>query len=89
MSRFQDLESLKNVITVCNPPYGIRMGKTENIKKLYNDLGDFLKQKCKQSEAYILCSKSELVPELRLRASWEKTLKNANIETKLAKIIIR
>ena len=88
-TRFQDLESFENVVIVCNPPYGIRMGKAENIKKLYNDLGDFLKQKCKQSEAYILCGKSELVPELRLRASWKKTLKNADIETKLAKIIIR
>ncbi|MCK9328492.1 MAG: class I SAM-dependent RNA methyltransferase [Candidatus Cloacimonetes bacterium] len=89
ISRFQDLKEQNNSIIVTNPPYGLRIGKTENINKTYNDLGDFLKQKCKQSEAYILCGKAELVPELRLRASWKKTLKNADIETKLAKIIIR
>ena len=86
---FQSLPLQEKRIIVCNPPYGVRMGKTETIKKLYNDLGDFLKQKCPKSEAYILCGKSDLVPELRLRAHWKKTLKNADIETKLVKIIIK
>lgn len=89
VKRFQDLEKKDNVIIVCNPPYGVRMGKTETINKLYNDLGDFLKQKTSASEAYILCGKDELVKQLRLRASWKKSLKNADIETKLAKVIIR
>jgi len=88
-SPFQNLSLIKNRIIVCNPPYGIRMGNTNDIKKLYNDLGDFLKQKCTSSIAYILCGKPDLLPELRLRIHSKKTLKNGDIDTKLAKVIIR
>ena len=89
VSAFQDLPKKENRLTVCNPPYGIRIGKTEDIIKLYNDLGDFLKQKCPRSENFILSGKPELLPHLRLRIHSKKTLKNGDIETKLAKIIIR
>ena len=86
---FKDLPQKENMTIICNPPYGVRIGKNENIIKLYNEIGDFLKQKCKNSEAYILCGKKELIPALRLRAHWKKTLKNGNIETKLVKIMLR
>jgi len=89
VSRFQDLPKVPNQTIVTNPPYGVRLGDTDSTRKLYNDLGDFLKQKCSASEAYVLCGNAELVKELRLRASWKKTLKNGDIETKLAKIVIR
>ncbi len=65
------------------------MGITEDVVRLYNDLGDFLKQKCKGSTAYVLCGDKELVGALRLRAHWSKLLKNADLETRLAKIVIR
>jgi putative N6-adenine-specific DNA methylase len=94
VSNFKDLPPAENRMIVCNPPYGVRLGikkggNDDSIKKLYNDLGDFLKKKCPQSEAYILCGKSDLVSELRLRAHWKKTLKNGDIETKLVKIKIK
>lgn len=74
---------------ITNPPYGVRMGVTADVIKLYNDLGDFLKQKCKGSTAYILCGDKELIKALRLRAHWSKLLKNADLDTRLAKIVIR
>ncbi|MCB5263092.1 MAG: THUMP domain-containing protein [Candidatus Cloacimonetes bacterium] len=74
---------------ITNPPYGVRLGPNQNIIKLYNDLGDFLKQKCKGSTAYVLCGDKELVGALRLRAHWSKLLKNADLDTRLAKIVIR
>ena len=89
VSRFQDLPKAPNQTIVTNPPYGVRLGSTNSTRKLYNDLGDFLKQKCPASEAYILCGNAELVKDLRLRASWKKTLKNGDLETKFAKIVIR
>jgi len=52
-------------------------------------LADWLKQRCKDSEAYILCGSVALVSELRLRAYWKKALKNADLEVKLAKVLIR
>ncbi|MCL1827408.1 MAG: THUMP domain-containing protein [Candidatus Cloacimonetes bacterium] len=89
VSPFQKLPLVENRIIVCNPPYGIRMGKTEDIVLLYNDLGDFLKQKCPHSVAYVLSGKPELLPEIRLRIHSKKTIKNGDIEAKLAKIILR
>lgn len=89
VSSFQHLEKQDNRVIICNPPYGVRLGEKETINKLYNELGDFLKQKCPASEAYVLCGSNELVSALRLRANWKKTLKNGDIETKLAKIIMR
>ncbi len=88
-ARFQNLPKTANRCIITNPPYGVRLGNQNNPAKLYNDLGDFLKQKCPQSEAYILCGSANLVSELRLRAHWKKSLKNADLEVKLAKIIIR
>ncbi len=89
VSRFQDLPEEENRTIVCNPPYGVRMGNLDRTITLYNELGDFLKQKCPHSIAYILCGSAELVPKLRLRAHWKKSLKNGNLNTKLAKIIIK
>jgi len=89
VSPFQELPKIPQRVIVTNPPYGIRIGVKNNIPKLYQELGDFLKQKCPQSEAYILCGKAELVPELRLRAHWKKSLKNGDLETKLVKIKIK
>jgi putative N6-adenine-specific DNA methylase len=89
ISRFQDLERESGRCVITNPPYGVRLENTATINKLYNDLGDFLKQKCPDSESYILCGDKSLVPELRLRAHWKKNLKNADLEVVLAKIIVR
>jgi len=87
---FRSLPLKSNVIVVCNPPYGRRLNtKSDNLSVLYNELGDFLKQKCPKSEGYILIGKLGLIPELRLRAHWKKTLMNGDIETKLVKIVIK
>jgi putative N6-adenine-specific DNA methylase len=89
ISRFQDLPLREKVCVVSNPPYGMRLGDSDRIEKVYNDLGDFLKKKRPHSEAYILCGNKELVSALRLRAYWKKNLKNGDIEVCLAKIILR
>ncbi|OQY37911.1 MAG: hypothetical protein B6226_04460 [Candidatus Cloacimonetes bacterium 4572_65] len=89
VKRFQEIEVGENRTIVCNPPYGVRMGTLERTETLYNDLGDFLKKKCPKSVAYVLCGSADLVPALRLRAHWKKSLKNGDLDTKLAKIIMR
>lgn len=87
--RFQDLDSHAGITIITNPPYGVRLGNNTVTASLYNDLGDFLKQRCPHSEAFILCGDANLVKELRLRAHWAKSLKNGDLDTKFAKIIIR
>ncbi|HQQ68473.1 MAG TPA: class I SAM-dependent RNA methyltransferase, partial [Candidatus Cloacimonadota bacterium] len=86
---FQKIHAQADRTVVCNPPYGIRLERGLGVQQVYRELGDFLKQKCPNSSAYILCGDKDLVKELRLRAHWTKSLKNADLETKLAKIIVR
>ncbi|PKN74074.1 MAG: RNA methyltransferase [Candidatus Cloacimonetes bacterium HGW-Cloacimonetes-3] len=86
---FQLLSKQSGRCIITNPPYGVRIGNDETTKTLYHDLGDFLKQKCPDSESYILCGSKELVPELHLRAYWKKSLKNGDLDTKLAKVTVR
>jgi putative N6-adenine-specific DNA methylase len=86
---FQDLHRQSGRCIITNPPYGVRLGNDESTKTLYHELGDFLKQKCPDSESYILCGNKELVPELHLRAHWKKSLKNGDIDVKLAKVIVK
>ena len=87
--RFQNLSRQTKRFIITNPPYGVRLGNIDSTKQLYNELGDFLKHQCPDSEAYILCGSKELVAELRLRAHWKKSLKNGDIEVKLAKIVVK
>ncbi len=87
--RFQDLPKKSGLCLITNPPYGIRLGSNSSTIVLYNELGNFLKQKCPNSEAFVLCGNKDLVPELRLRAHWKKGLKNGDLEVKLAKIIVK
>lgn len=88
-ARFQDLEPEKGRCVISNPPYGVRLEDSHSANMLYNELGDFLKQKCPDSESYILCGDKTLVPQLRLRAHWKKNLKNADLEVVLAKIVVK
>lgn len=86
---FQEIERASGRIIITNPPYGVRLDYLAKVQKLYRDLGDFLKQKCPDSESYILCGSKDLVKELRLRAHWVKKLKNADLDTQLAKVIVK
>ncbi|MBN2601561.1 MAG: class I SAM-dependent RNA methyltransferase, partial [Candidatus Marinimicrobia bacterium] len=48
---YRDIESINDSIIVTNPPYGIRMGKEQDMGLFYRELGDYLKQHCRNSTA--------------------------------------
>ena len=85
---FRSIPNLENTTIVCNPPYGIRMGKDENLGEFYKALGDFLKQKCQGSTAYIYFGDRKLIPNIGLRPAWRKPLKNGNLDGRLARFDI-
>jgi len=85
MKNFMEIDSLENQVIVCNPPYGIREGKPEEIAALYTSIGDFLKQKCKGSTAYIYVGDKQLLKSVGLKATWKKTLVNGALDGRLAK----
>jgi putative N6-adenine-specific DNA methylase len=66
---FRDHPGLEDGIVVCNPPWGIRMDDAAKAQALVKDLGDFLKQKCRGSEAWLVLGNRDLVKSVGLRAA--------------------
>lgn len=83
---FHDLSGIENGTIICNPPYGIRMGNKIQMEKLYKDFGDFLKQKCKGTTAWIYCGNRELIKSIGLKTSAKIPLKNGGLDGRLVKI---
>ncbi len=79
------IEKLENRVIVCNPPYGIRMKRKQDLSGFYKQIGDFLKQRCTGSEAYIYFGERKYVKNLGLRASWKKPLTNGGLDGRLVK----
>jgi putative N6-adenine-specific DNA methylase len=81
---FREIESLTTTI-VCNPPYGVRLGSKDEAAELYKQFGDFLKQRCKGSTAYIYFGDRKMIPQLGLKPAWKKPLKNGGLDGRLVK----
>ncbi|MBW1889395.1 MAG: class I SAM-dependent RNA methyltransferase [Deltaproteobacteria bacterium] len=82
---FRDLPGLENRVILCNPPYGIRLQETGDLKLFYKSLGDFLKKRCQGSQAFIYFGNREMLKCVGLRPSWKKPLRNAGLDGRLVK----
>lgn len=83
--RFQDIGSLRNATIVCNPPYGLRMRKGEDMGAFMKEFGDFLKQRCTGSTAYVYFGNRELIKHVGLRPTWKKPLRNGQLDGRLVR----
>jgi len=83
--RFEDIESLTDTTIVINPPYGIRLSKGENLENFYKILGDFLKQKCTGSSAYVYFGETQYIKNMGLKPAWKKFLKLGQLDGRLVK----
>ncbi len=72
-------------IVLFNPPYGVRLGEMEALKKLYKHIGDTLKKRCKGYNAYLFTGNPELAKSVGLKASRRIVLFNGPIECRLLK----
>ena len=79
------IASLENKTIICNPPYGIRLNDQEDLSGFYKELGDFLKQNCKGSKAYIYFGDRKYLKSIGLKAAWRKILSNGGLDGRLAK----
>jgi putative N6-adenine-specific DNA methylase len=82
---FRDLPAIEEHLIVTNPPYGIRMGTDENLEPFYKDLGNFLKQKCKGSTAFIYFGDRTYIKNIGLKSSWKKPIKAGGLDGRLVK----
>lgn len=83
---FQHVKQFENGTLITNPPYGIRMGDFEEVKKLYSDLGDFIKQKCKGTTAFIYTGDPTLRKSIGLKTTRRIPLVNGKLEGVLFQI---
>ena len=82
---FRNLSPLTEHVIVTNPPYGIRMGGDDNLDIFYRNFGDFLKQKCKGSAAFVYFGERKYIQMIGLKASWKKPIKTGGLDGRLVK----
>ncbi|MEQ6118528.1 class I SAM-dependent RNA methyltransferase [Reichenbachiella sp. MALMAid0571] len=70
-------------IVMINPEYGDRLGEIEELEKIYEQLGDFFKQKCQGKMGYIFTGNSNLAKRIGLRTKSKTQFFNARIECRL------
>ncbi len=83
---FQHIHSFENSILITNPPYGIRLGEYEEAQALYKELGDFLKQYCKGTSAFIYTGERSLQKSIGLKPTLKTPLVNGQLEGLLLQI---
>lgn len=77
--------ALEQRTLLCNPPYGIRMKQPIQLSDFYRRLGDFFKQRCKGSTAYVYFGDREMIKHIGLRPAWKRPLRNGGLDGRLAK----
>ena len=82
---FKKIDDLSDKVILCNPPYGIRLGKEDELISFYRELGNFLKRRCKGSTAFIYFGDRKWIPYIGLKPSWKKALKSGGLDGRLAK----
>jgi putative N6-adenine-specific DNA methylase len=84
--RFEQIGAIHGATIVTNPPYGVRIGKRAAMPEFVRGLGDFLKQRCAGSTAYIYFGDRELIKSIGLRASFRKPLANGGLDGRVVKL---
>lgn len=79
------LEGIADQVIITNPPYGLRIGKRDDISSFYKRFGDFLKQKCNGSSCFLYAGKRELLKSVGLKTTWKKPLVSGALEGRLAR----
>jgi len=84
--KFQQVEKFENGVLITNPPYGIRLGTNEGAKLLFKELGDFIKQKCNGTSAFIYSGDPSLRKSIGLKTTRRIPLVNGKLEGVLFQI---
>lgn len=76
-------------LMICNPPYGERWGEMEELRPLYQNLGELAKRECPGWRLAVITGNAELAGELRLRADRKYKLFNGTISSQLLLFSLR
>ena len=67
---------------ITNPPYGERMGNTEDLKEFYFQIGKILKNKFSGYRFTLICGDKSLLGHFRLKADKEKNISISKLKGK-------
>jgi 23S rRNA G2445 N2-methylase RlmL len=69
---------------VTNPPYGVRLSGQQDLRNLYDQLGNVLRKTCPGWRAAILCNDEKMVSRTRLNFGEGLSFSNGGIGVKCA-----
>ncbi len=78
-------QDLAGTTIVCNPPYGLRLGRSEDMAGWFKRFGDHLKRHCPGSIAYVYFGDRTWLKSIGLKPDWKKPLKNSGLDGRLAR----
>ncbi len=84
-SDFRNLPPLNHHTIITNPPYGIRLQTPQQSAQLLKEFGDYLKQHCTGSTAFIYFGEPTLAKKLGLKPDKKWPLRAGNLEGILAR----
>ncbi|NLY41335.1 MAG: class I SAM-dependent RNA methyltransferase [Desulfovibrionales bacterium] len=85
---FFERTDMRQTTIICNPPYGLRLGRQEDMGAWYKRFGDHIKQHCTGSTAYVYFGDRTWLKHIGLRPEWKKPLKNGGLDGRLAKFVL-
>ena len=64
---FEDIEAINNSLIITNPPYGIRQNTIQEAELILTKFGDFLKQRCVGTTAFVFFGNKEIMKKIGLK----------------------
>jgi putative N6-adenine-specific DNA methylase len=83
---YEQIEGIHGAAIVTNPPYGVRIGRRDAMPEFVGGFGDFLKQRCAGSTAFVYFGERELIKSIGLRPAFKKPLANGGLDGRLVKL---
>ena len=68
---------------VTNPPYGVRLSKTKDLRNLYAQLGKVLRTRCPGWRVTLICNNIQLIRSTRLEFDKGISVTNGGLKVKL------
>jgi 23S rRNA G2445 N2-methylase RlmL len=70
---------------VTNPPYGLRLSEGKDLRNLYAQFGNVLREKCPGWNLSVLCSDPALLGQMQVRLDTSLSLVNGGIRVRLGR----
>jgi putative N6-adenine-specific DNA methylase len=82
---FEEIDRIAGATIVTNPPYGLRVGRRDAMPEFIKAFGDFLKQRCAGSTAFVYFGNRELIKAVGLRAASKMPLASGGLDGRVVR----